>query len=1107
MALPALLGAGLKSMGGGLVKGAAKGAATNFVKGKKTKVKPELVKGGREEEKKPGALAVRPKTSMVPAGAIVPAPIQEPTSSEPAGEKTEQDTILIIKEKVIQIQNILKGTLAADKARSKAERRGLEKQKRKKQETGLEKVVPNKDKKAGKKFNVPGKGLLSGVFDFFKNLFLGWVLIKLVQIKLPGGQSLLAFIGGSIDFITDLVLGILDAAGTFLLWGKKAYEGTKGFIEDNFGEGAGEAFENVMTNLNKAFNLITIIALGVAAFNPFEGLGKDKNKRKVKLDKRGRDANKRRQIKKDFDRIRKENPKLSRKDALARAEKQNRDVKKRREIKKEYDKIRKDNPKVSKPDALKKATQAVDAPPKPRGGVFGFFDRAGEALSGAAKGARDLAGKGVKALGGGLNFLSGGNLGKLGGFLQDQYKNASEFARKQYDKLVAVGQKLKAKYNSAVDSAKGFLQKVGEAAQKKILQPILDKLKPFTDPIIEMAKKLQGVIMDNLKKIPGFDNILQVLKKKGINSLGDVGNIAKKVGGKALPVIGGIFNLMFAYDRLASGDTIGALLETLSAGFDLAGLVPGGQFGPPISMGIDAYMFARDFVPAIQEKENEVVNGMGLGSLKANLDKAASSLPDLGSLVKMFTGGDKENEKGDNTQGQDNGFGSADNNTGSNVTNTNTGAPSGGAGIRNQGEGSKLAGELGRHLDEQGLGGWGSGVHQHPEHSPWPRESGHRSGSLHYESQGGRAIDIGGWGPNLFRRKGQSGVDDQTQIINAIKTWEQGKGITQRAEFAHEGNDPGGHADHVHVAYSLGGLVKGMTHAMLGEKGKEFVVDNDSYTAIEKKMPGYFDEINAAKGEGAVDVIEKRHAELMKSTNPQKISDYDAKHGAGAYSKKLKQKLGKIYSSSKPSAPSAQAGIKPTGKVVGRENLPAATRSILEKMDAQRAGGAQSDMQYTKDGAKISGDQFNRVKGMIGAAKEGGAKGVLNHMISGAKGMFGGMLDKLQGAAKDPKSFVESMGGTVVDSNSKEKNMERVMALPPELREAVLADMKRSDSAGDLMSYTDYEKPQTPQMQMAGGQSAPGYSGGDEGDSTAGTLTPPSPSGGSTYRDILYKFG
>ena len=859
MALPALLGAGLKSMGGGLVKGAAKGAATNFIKGKKTKVKPEAVKGGREEEKKPGALAVRPKTSMISAGAIVPAPIQEPTSSEPAGEKTEQDTILIIKEKVIQIQNILKGTLAADKARSKAERRGLETQKRKKQETGLEKAVPNKDKKAGKKFNVPGKGLLSGVFDFFKNLFLGWLMIKLVNTKLPGGQSLLAFIGGSIDFITDLVLGVLDAAGTFLLWGKKAYEGTKGFIEDNFGEGAGEAFEGLMTNLNKVFNLISILALGIAAFNPFEGLGKDK--KKVKLDKRGRDVNKRKQIKKDFDKIRKENPKLTRKEALDRAERKNRDVAKRNKTKQEYDKIRKDNPKLSKSDALKKATEAVDAPPKKRGGIFGFFDSAGEAIGGAAKATKDLAGKGLKALGGGLNFLSGGNLGKLGNFLQDQYKNASEFARKQYDKVVAVGQKLKSKFNSAAESAKVALQKLGEAAQKKILQPILDKLKPFTDPIIEMAKKLQGVIMDNLKKIPGFDNILQVLKKKGINSLGDVGNIAKKVGGKALPVVGGIFNLMFAYDRLANGDTIGALLETLSAGFDLAGLVPGGQFGPPISMGIDAYMFARDFVPAIQETEEKVVNGMGLGALKSNLDKAASSLPDLGSLVKMFTGGDKKNETGDGQTQQQGG--AASDNTGS-ATPAPSGSVKTGDLDPNSGA-SNVSGEAGKFIEQNlesaavAADGYGdyNRITEHPDFGGVRGR--HANGSYHYS---GRAIDVGAF------------TNEQAPIVDVINQFNEKKGV-QPAELITGASfpgttmvDPGGHGDHVHLAYGLGGLVKGITHAMLGEKGKEFVVDNDSYTAIESAFPGLFDAINKAKGDGAVEAL-MAYTDYEKPQAPQ----------------------------------------------------------------------------------------------------------------------------------------------------------------------------------------------------------------------------------------------
>ena len=89
-------------MGGGLVKGAAKGAATNFVRGKKTRVKPDAVRGARGQEMKPGALAVRPKTSMIPAGAIVPTPAQEPTSSKSGGE-TEKDTLQIIKEKVFQI--------------------------------------------------------------------------------------------------------------------------------------------------------------------------------------------------------------------------------------------------------------------------------------------------------------------------------------------------------------------------------------------------------------------------------------------------------------------------------------------------------------------------------------------------------------------------------------------------------------------------------------------------------------------------------------------------------------------------------------------------------------------------------------------------------------------------------------------------------------------------------------------------------------------------------------------------------------------------------------------------------------------------------------------
>ena len=172
----------------------------------------------------------------------------------------------------------------------------------------------------------------------------------------------------------------------------------------------------------------------------------------------------------------------------------------------------------------------------------------------------------------------------------------------------------------------------------------------------------------------------------------------------------------------------------------------------------------------------------------------------------------------------------------------------------------------------------------------------------------------------------------------------------------------------------------------------------------------------------------------MKSTNQKRIADYDAKHGKGAYSKELLRKLNQTYSLEK--AKQMTIGeVKPTGRVVGRENLPRKAQEALARMDAQRKDGLQAGaprkdssynisststngvMEYTRNGKKISAEEFNRIKNMGSAAKEGGAKGVLDHIVSGAKSMFGGMFGGLQGAVNNPKSFVESMGGTVRDGN------------------------------------------------------------------------------------------
>ena len=828
MALPALLGAGARAIGGQMVRSGGRAAASKILNRKEKKQRGVVKKeNGQQATEGGGALVVRPKSTMIPAS-IITAPATPETSTG-----TGSNILLEIYNKVIEIDGVLKGTLAEEKARSRAELMDLEEQKRQKQEGKLEKKKTKDKKEGGGGFQLPQLSFFDRIKQFISSIITGFILQKLVDFA-PQLEMIGNIIGTGIEIVTDLIIGVVDAAGTFLKWGQDAYDATKGFLKDNFGEGAAETFEGVMSNLNTAFNLISIIALGVAAFNPFEDLGKGKNK--VKLDKRGRDVNKRKQIKKDFDKIRKENPKLSRKEALARAERKNRDVKKRNQVKKEFDKIRKDNPKLSRADALKKATEAVDSPPKPKG----FFGRIGQGLADFGAGAKDLATKGVKALGGGLNYLSGGNLGKLGNFLQDQYKNASEFARKQYDRVTTVAKRLKGKFDAGMKSFQSKLGSLAESAKQLVIQKILDPLKPFLDPIIEKAKSIGDSLYKALQKIPGFDNITKVLKKFG--GAGS-GQMLEKLGAKALPVIGGIFNLLFAYDRLASGDSTGALIETVSAGLDLGGLAPG-------SMALDAYMFARDFVPAIQETETNIINGMGLGGLKSALDTAGSKLPDLGSLVKMITGGEDKKETKETKVTDPAATG------GDQPTTTESGARMGEIDV----EKSNNIVNIGKDLISKGFS-----VAEHPDFTKTPTSSGGaytpgegsvsdvHSGRGHYE---GRAIDVTDWRGTLEDSKARyrsvlDSVYNDGDMGNKLlihDSW----GIADQT--GKDGPGGHGHPTHMHIEVKdKGGKIGKGLFANLGSP--EFVLDSDSFMAIENKLPGFLGALNKADGKEALKVL------------------------------------------------------------------------------------------------------------------------------------------------------------------------------------------------------------------------------------------------------------
>ena len=200
-----------------------------------------------------GSLAVRPKTNLVP--------IKKQSSSLANIGGKQEDPMLVIKTKVIKIEDILKGTLAAEKRAADEKRKAQEQEDRSKQENEVE--AP-KTKGKGIKIPVPGKikSFWGNIQKYVGTVLFGWLGLQLLPL-LPKLMPIVKFLATTADFIINIGGKILNGLVTFIDWGYKAVEATEKWIGDKFGEGAAEKFNSFTGLLTKTMNLV--IALGIAA--------------------------------------------------------------------------------------------------------------------------------------------------------------------------------------------------------------------------------------------------------------------------------------------------------------------------------------------------------------------------------------------------------------------------------------------------------------------------------------------------------------------------------------------------------------------------------------------------------------------------------------------------------------------------------------------------------------------------------------------------------------------------------------------------------------------------------------------------------------------------
>ena len=183
------------------------------------------------------------------------------SSSITLSEKSIKN-IGILKVKVIELDDLLRGTLALEKKRLDIQKRQESGKRREKEEEKLE-TKPQDTKGPIKMPKLPRTGFLDWIKNYIGNVILGYFAVRMLDF-LPKLMPLAKFIASVGDFIIDFGGKLLNGLITFIDWGYKAIDFTKGMMKSIGGENAVKAFDGFMGAVNGLVETAIIAATVLA---------------------------------------------------------------------------------------------------------------------------------------------------------------------------------------------------------------------------------------------------------------------------------------------------------------------------------------------------------------------------------------------------------------------------------------------------------------------------------------------------------------------------------------------------------------------------------------------------------------------------------------------------------------------------------------------------------------------------------------------------------------------------------------------------------------------------------------------------------------------------
>jgi len=726
----ALLGGAARAVGGQMAKSGGKTMAKKMMNRGDKKQKKSVSGGSAQQDR-----GIRPKTTLIPASTMKSSGSKTP---DVAGVSGGGNILELIYNSVVQIDKILKGTLAEEKALTKEKTKQDKREDRDKREGKLEKKKTKEEKKQ-EGLSLPGLSFFDRIKKFITTIIGGFILQKLVDFA-PQLGEIIKVINTGLDVAVKAILGVIDAAGTFVLGAYDLYDKTKNWIGVKEGEDAKKKFGEFGEKLKNLFNAILIVGMVAAKVGP-------RGPRKPGRNLRGKPGT-------GFG-----------KGSTAAQRTRNARI---RNIQRKHG-----------PAARKIYENALNNGKTPSQAAAAVKRELGKRIV-SRPGADSLSARSASK----GNVLKGG-LRKAPGRLATKIlgKAGIKLVKKTFGRIPIMGGLI-----VAVASLLGG-EPIGQALFKGVgsaLGGALGTLIPI--PII-------GTTIGMLVGEFVGDLLYSLILGKGVSEAGEK---LKKAFDDAL-MTGGLIVKYFkeSFGRLFKNfPTIdvsdvgwGALQKALAVVLPFLDEDKDGKVEkiPDISILnpiFNPYGFATKLIPHAAASFFPAIFGKG-GTAFGDSKKAPNNDPEK-STTQLSTG-----------------------------------------------EASNLAGEAGKFIESKLSSPKDyQAITEHPDFGGI--RGGHSANSYHYS---GRAIDIGAWDY------------EQGPIVDVINQFNKMKGISP-AEIITAKQDPTYHGNHVHVAYRKGGMTLDGPHmAMLGEEGKEIVIDNDS--SIAKVTPMLL-AINAATDEKGV---------------------------------------------------------------------------------------------------------------------------------------------------------------------------------------------------------------------------------------------------------------